>query len=961
MGSEQSRTEEENIREGEILDLEKSIKERNFECEISLMNRLLELQLDAAKEMKEKANYFDTKVSTLEVENMNLKMNVAVMAGKIEKLENEKLLNAEDFEIRIKHLESQSIVSVPTPPQFQETIRVYRSSSSSPQLFPNPRQPGVTVAPFKNDVISKKPASVKTSLPNVQNPLSSPHYTHPLPPELTSLCKANYCDLCQLMIHNTIEASTHYWSRKHFTKLESYLENFYKATPELKPKYESSDTYDRPLPKAVISQCTTKKCGLCNLKIVNVIGAAQDHYHGGLHNGRVTKFLQTNPQYWSEGFITLSNKAKVSPLPQKEANSDSRCMTDVTSTKPNDSNMNLTNKTSTSQLAMTLYYDHPLPLELSTLCKVDWCGLCQLTLQENIMANEHYWGKKHFKVLEDYLENSHKEKSELKPQYKPSDTYSRPLPMAIIKQCTSRKCVLCNLTIAEDAGAVHEHYYGRLHEKQVCKFLQRNPQYWSDGFPTVSLSVNVDFQPISEVAPGSWLTDSSQSLPTEVLNQFRQNNCELCSATLQTESVARSHYKGKRHLSNVEQLQKSPDDVLNTSDEILYHHGDLLSSVDGKEIVTLDENCNELYGGSTVFIGCDVLGEVKESIIQEVFIINHDGVPVFDGDVSRIIDTEETSSNAVGPYTTAKVSELEKFQSRLKDVLSSKMLIGFNLGHKLKALKMDHPEHRTREINQPFQGFKPSMRWILKTSLNISEFQHSKEFEAECAMAVFKKKGSSWECKKKVAEVECRILMPPSASTITTKLHKEKKLKGLGLDSPCVSVVSFRSSDVGSVVKSLLEFLRHVNYGQEIEASELKMIVPSTLELKQEDLASGPFVALYKILLPKSKEKVVGFGGNHDDMVSGVFQCLTLMVKNECCYEGLGSRYDSSDHDEETVAQYGGWSVENFQDEHQKEAEIKCRSCSVFGAENFSLSQLMKEDNERKCTNCISLSKLLCI
>eukprot|EP00092_Neocalanus_flemingeri_P021753 GFUD01023597.1.p1 GENE.GFUD01023597.1~~GFUD01023597.1.p1 ORF type:complete len:393 (+),score=96.91 GFUD01023597.1:63-1241(+) len=208
------------------------------------------------------------------------------------------------------------------------------------------------------------------------------------------------------------------------------------------------------------------------------------------------------------------------------------------------------------------HYDHPLPTELVNLCKVDHCGLCQLKLNSQIMASEHYWGKKHFEVVEEYLANCYRETPELKPNYKPSHTYNRPLPQAVISQCSSKKCGLCNKTFTPtaDQSAVKEHYYGHQHQKNVSKFIQKNPQHWKEGVMPASLKSlpkNISCPrlrdvPSSKDASFSWFPDFIRSQSEGIIDQLKQDRCKFCSVSLASESVAKNHYNGKRHLENVQ-------------------------------------------------------------------------------------------------------------------------------------------------------------------------------------------------------------------------------------------------------------------------------------------------------------------------------------------------------------------------------------------------------------------------
>ena len=147
------------------------------------------------------------------------------------------------------------------------------------------------------------------------------------------------------------------------------------------------------------------------------------------------------------------------------------------------------------------------------------------------MANEHYWGKKHFLVVEDYFDKRFKENPELKPKYIPSIIYNRPLPQAILSKCTSNLCGLCKIIFSDEGNQAQEHYSCHQHEKKVSKFLQTNPQHWKEGFVSEKIIIQKPAKvPACELAPDSWFPNCSQSysLPLELKSQFKQSTCKFC-------------------------------------------------------------------------------------------------------------------------------------------------------------------------------------------------------------------------------------------------------------------------------------------------------------------------------------------------------------------------------------------------------------------------------------------------
>jgi len=318
MGAEQSR-QNKNSKADKNPDLEQSLEVKENQCEIILMKKLLELEIDA-KYFREKIKHLDTQVGVLKVENTYLKGYVDLLAGKVESFQNEK----EDFESKIKQSECKTRLYGSVPP-FKEN-QAFLNPTSSSQIFPRSPFSSALIESSSNDVSTNKLDTITTTTSDIlkpqysqgrsvdkklcPNPLSLLHYDHPLPPEMTSLCQVDWCGLCQLRLATQIMANEHYWGRKHFKVVEDYLENVFSETSELKPRYKPSPTYNRPLPLAVISQCTPSECHLCNLSFADGIYAAQEHYYGQQHDKQVLKFLQKNPEHWQEGFRTTSKRRK---------------------------------------------------------------------------------------------------------------------------------------------------------------------------------------------------------------------------------------------------------------------------------------------------------------------------------------------------------------------------------------------------------------------------------------------------------------------------------------------------------------------------------------------------------------------------------------------------------------------------------------------------------------------------
>ena len=67
----------------------------------------------------------------------------------------------------------------------------------------------------------------------------------------------------------------------------------------------------------------------------------------------------------------------------------------------------------------------------------------------------------------------------------------------------------------------------------------------------------------------------------------------------------------------------------------------------------------------------------------------------------------------------------------------------------------------------------------MKKCLNVSDYQHSKDDEAQVAREIYNKYGSSWEDveKSKPRDVECRILMPMFIIENIAELKRKKKMQ----------------------------------------------------------------------------------------------------------------------------------------------------------------------------------------
>ena len=289
--------------------------EKNFETEADPSEIMWKKVV--AIEIEEKLKVFDTRIEVLELENNNLKAQVAALKGKIESSEEKELERVNkvnfmsyDFETRIKRLESQAKpAQLPVPPFPQTQIPgagcldpIYSEYSSKilpiNPLFNQLSEGTIKEATIIANMPLRKPKIAQKKI------LSLPYYDHPLPTELVNLCKVDRCDLCQLNLNSQVMANEHYWGKKHFRVVHEYLENYYRETPELKPKYKQSSTYNRPLPLAIISQSTEEKCGLCNKTFLSrTTETVQEHYYGNQHEKQVLHFLQKNPHHWQEGFL----------------------------------------------------------------------------------------------------------------------------------------------------------------------------------------------------------------------------------------------------------------------------------------------------------------------------------------------------------------------------------------------------------------------------------------------------------------------------------------------------------------------------------------------------------------------------------------------------------------------------------------------------------------------------------
>ena len=110
-----------------------------------------------------------------------------------------------------------------------------------------------------------------------------------------------------------------------------------------------------------------------------------------------------------------------------------------------------------------------------------------------------------------------------------------------------------------------------------------------------------------------------------------------------------------------------------------------------------------------------------------MILLNSEGQEVFE-EVVPSSDTEEETVSEASQDIENEEKECEKFQSRLKEILSDNILVGYDLGKKLKALKLDHPQHlTTRDISFKLLGLAPGSKLsleILAKNLTKLIFKH---------------------------------------------------------------------------------------------------------------------------------------------------------------------------------------------------------------------------------------------
>lgn len=191
-----------------------------------------------------------------------------------------------------------------------------------------------------------------------------------------------------------------------------------------------AETYDRPLPSELLSQCRPLMCDLCSVKLNSPVQAKM-HYEGKSHDKRARHFLQS----WA-----LQSKQGI-PIKKKDQE--------------------------IIESAAEITQPVPPTLELSTPMVGRsnlYCQTCDLSFTSNAHATQHYEGKNHAKKVKAGYLNPSSENPSQNP-----DSFA-----SVSGGVNPFFCQVCCVN-ATSQPQLDTHLQGRNHKNKVAKLNSKNP------------------------------------------------------------------------------------------------------------------------------------------------------------------------------------------------------------------------------------------------------------------------------------------------------------------------------------------------------------------------------------------------------------------------------------------------------------------------------------------------------
>lgn len=226
-------------------------------------------------------------------------------------------------------------------------------------------------------------------------------------------------------------------------------------------------------------------------------------------------------------------------------------------------------------------YDKQIPESLMEQCGEDLCNICQVEMTSSIQRRQHYVGSRHEKKINQMLSKIFTELAEVPKKRKldeistsdaaaelflkklenqverdPSQvTYGElkldswqsemlshwdcPLPPAILSLCRLSRCDLCSLTFTSVVMA-RSHFEGKNHDKKLRAALEHFCGKYGLQVPRKHEDKAAEFE------------------------RF----CRICQVELTSDSMARLHFAGKKHVDKQLKLMsgRAPSSTSSTSD-----------------------------------------------------------------------------------------------------------------------------------------------------------------------------------------------------------------------------------------------------------------------------------------------------------------------------------------------------------------------------------------------------------
>ncbi|KAG7257524.1 hypothetical protein CRUP_020605 [Coryphaenoides rupestris] len=313
----------------------------------------------------------------------------------------------------------------------------------------------------------------------VAMPMEDRPYLPPGPAEVdkmieehTDLFSDTQCKVCSAVLISESQKLTHYQSKKHANKVRRYfsIQNEEPSKKKFKPESPASDT-------ACNNGDTEryKVCHLCNMTFSSPV-MAQSHYQGKVH-AKHLRLTSATPQPAAAQATTAAPQPKKSPAADPIGAAVGMVAGSTTTTNSSSSG-------------------NP----------ERFCTICQASLNNPLMAQQHYAGKKHKKQLT---------KQKLMETYGPSTS-----PASAVK---GYFCNMCNIDL-NSVEQYQAHVSGAKHKTQMKKSGMGSPKKQprpapENTFSTADYPPVADYQPADDYQPVDQYQSAADYQSVEMGNQ----------------------------------------------------------------------------------------------------------------------------------------------------------------------------------------------------------------------------------------------------------------------------------------------------------------------------------------------------------------------------------------------------------------------------------------------------------